>query len=311
MVWTIEDAHLDLAIETVAKHATKTALVPAPAIHPRAWLKLENQQHTGSFKVRGALTKLATLGRAERSAGVVTASAGNHGLGVAYAAGKLGISARVFVPSGVARVKRDGIAAFGASVVVTDHAGYDETEKQALAWAEAQGATYISAYDDPHVAAGNGGTVGLEILGAMPNLDAIVCPVGGGGLIAGLAAAIGRSGRPVRLIGLNTDASPGMARSFELGRAIEEMPPADTVAEGLEGGVRASTYQAARDGGVEMEVVADENIAPAMLFARDVLGTRVEGSAAIAIAWAQQRLGEFEGTDAVVIVVSGGNTDAL
>ena len=306
--WEITDDHLDLALRVARQHLQPTALVPATAIDPRAWTKLENHQHTRSFKVRGALTKIASLARAERDAGVVTASAGNHGLGVALAGKVMDVRVQVFVPSGVPAVKRDGIAALGAEVVVSEAPGYDAVEREAIARSEQSGATFVSAYDDPFVAAGNGGTLGLEILEAMPTLSAIVAPVGGGGLMAGLVAARRRSGRSdVRLIGVNTAASPGMLRSFEEDRAIEELPPAETVAEGLEGGVRESTFRIARDAGVEMHAVDEDAIRDAMQFAERVLGQRIEGSAAVGIALARTTEIVSTAGGPVAIILTGGN----
>ena len=308
--WRIGPEHLDAATRVVAAHATRTPLVPGTSIHPRVWLKLEAHQHTGSFKVRGALTRLASLSPAEKGAGVVTASAGNHGLGVSYAAARLDVRAKVYVPRSTPAVKRDGIGRLGgAEVVVCEHEGYDATEQEAHREAESSGAVFVSPYDDPWVAAGNGGTVGFEILDALPTLDAIVCPVGGGGLICGIAAARETRGRDVGLVGVNTEASPGMLRSFEEGHAVEALPPAETLAEGLEGGVKPTTYLLAREAGVQMAAVSEAEIADAMRFARDVLGTPVEGSGAVGITWARNHADAMPGTGAIVVVVTGRNVD--
>lgn len=307
MPWEIDDEHLDLALKVVREYLQPTALVPATAIHANAWTKLENTQLTRSFKVRGALTKIASLARAERNAGVVTASAGNHGLGVALAGKLMDVRVRVFVPKNVPAVKREGIAGFGAEIVVSEEPGYDAVEREAIAWGEENGATFVSAYDDPFVAAGNGGTLGREIFEGMPDLSAIIAPVGGGGLMAGLVAARARTGRNVTLIGVNTAASPGMYRSLEEGRAIEELPPAETLAEGLEGGVRESTFRIVQDAGVEMHVVEEDAIRDAMRFAEQALGQRVEGSAAAAIALARTTEIVSSANGPVLIILTGGN----
>ena len=308
MSWEITDEHLDLALNTVREYLQPTALVPATAIHAHAWTKLENTQLTRSFKIRGALTKIASLARAERSTGIVTASAGNHGLGVALAGKLMDVKARVFVPKNVPEVKRAGIEGFGAEVIVSEEPGYDAVEREAIAWGEENGATFVSAYDDPWVAAGNGGTLGLEIFDGMPDLAAIIAPVGGGGLMAGLVAARARSGRSkVRLIGVNTAVSPGMYRSFREGRAIEELPPAETVAEGLEGGVRKSTFRIAHEAGVEMHVVEEAAIRDAMQFAQQTLGQRVEGSGAVGIALARTTEIVSTASGPVLIILTGGN----
>ncbi len=307
--WRIGTEHLEQARGVVRRYATQTPLVAATAIDPRVWLKLECHQHTGSFKVRGALTRLSVLTDEERGQGVVAASAGNHGLGVAYAARKLGVRAKVFVPPGTPAVKVEGIGALGAEVVVGDTPGYDAAEEAARREARARGCVFISPYDDPWVAAGNGGTVGLEIFESIGSPDAVVCPVGGGGLICGLAAARDAGGRDVDLVGVNTEASPGMFRSFEKGEAVETLPPAPTLAEGLEGGVRPTTFLLAREARVRMELVAEDEIAAAMRWARDVLGTPVEGSAAAAIAWVRRCVARLPGDAPIVVVVSGGNVD--
>lgn len=289
-VWTIGDAELDAAIATVAQHLLPTPLVPASSVHPRLWLKLETKQLTGSFKVRGALAKLASLPAEVREAGIVTASAGNHGLGVAYAGRVLGVRARVYVPAHTPEIKKRGIAASGAEVIVTEHEGYDATEAHARAIAEEEGVSFVSPYDDPLVAAGNGGTLGMELFSGVSNLDAVVCPVGGGGLVAGLVAARARSGSSARIVGVNAAASPGMARSLEEGRAVETLDPVETLAEGLEGGVCASTFAAVRDGGVPIVTVEEDAIAKAMQFARTQFGEVVEGSGAVGLAYVLEGL---------------------
>jgi len=308
-LWTLDDAHLDRALAAVAHNAIRTPLVPAPAFGTRVFLKLETEQHTGSFKVRGALAKLASLDEERRRLPVVAASAGNHGLGVAYAARILGLAARVHVPEGTPLVKRNGMAALGATVVVTPEPGYDAAERAARADAQQTGGTFVSPFDDPHVAAGNGGTLGLEILGAMASLSAVVAPVGGGGLMAGLGAARSRAGKSTRLIGVQSHACPAMARSLEQGAPILEMRGEPTLAEGLEGGVSASTFALVRDAVERIDLVSEEEIAAAMTTARDRMGLVTEGSAATVLAWAIKHLGAEPGTDPVVLVVTGRNVE--
>ena len=312
MAWELDDRHFEVARRAVERHALRTALVPAPALGPDIWLKLETEQHTGSFKVRGALARLAALSGAERSAGVVTASAGNHGLGVAFAARVMGVEARVFVPRDTPLIKREGIAGHGARVEVMAEPGYDQAEAKARAAAAKTGEVFVSPYDDPYVAAGNGGTIAEEILEQLGALDSIVMPVGGGGLLAGVAAEVKRSGRSVRLVGVQSEASPAMTRSLEEGRAHETWEPAPTFAEGLEGGVAAGSVERAKAAGVAMHLVTEAAIADAMRFAHSQLGLRVEGSAAVPIAWA---LGEGHrepartAGGARVLIITGRNVD--
>jgi len=309
--WTIEEEHLERAAEAVARHALRTPLIPAPRLGKRVWVKLETDQRTGSFKLRGALTKLLSLSPAEREKGVVTASAGNHGLGVAEAAKRLSIGARVYVPKGTPIVKRDGIAALGAHVVVTEAQGYDEAEDAARAAAEELEAVFVSPFDDPWVAAGNGGTVGAEIFEQLTKVDAVVAPVGGGGLMAGLAAARASHGRDgVKLIGVQSEACPAMKRSIDEGAAIPRLSAkGDTLAEGLESGVSETSFAHVAAAVERIDLVSEDAIASAMRFADQELGVTVEGSAATTIAWAREHLDVLPGEDAVVLVVTGRNVD--
>jgi threonine dehydratase len=309
--WKIEAEQLERAGHVVEKHALRTPLVPAPALGERVWIKLETDQRTGSFKFRGAVAKLASLTPSERRHGVVTASAGNHGLGVAEAASRLGIGARVYVPKGTPLVKRDGIAVRGAHVVVTEAKGYDEAEAEARKAAEDLAAVFVSPFDDPWVAAGNGGTIGHEILAQLEKVDAIVAPVGGGGLMAGLAAARAAAGRDeVKLIGVQSEACPAMKRSIDEGEAIEEMEAeGETLAEGLEGGVSKTSFALVRDAVERIDLVSEMAIADAMRFAEKSLGVTLEGSAATVVAWAREHIGSLPGKHAVVLVLTGRNVD--
>jgi threonine dehydratase len=309
--WKVEAEHLERAAEVVAEHALTTPLIPLPSLGHRVWLKLETDQRTGSFKLRGALAKLASLTPSEKRRGVVTASAGNHGLGVAEAARRLGIGARVYVPKGTPIVKRDGIARLGAHVVVTDAVGYDAAEEAARQAASELDAVFVSPFDDPWVAAGNGGTVGLEVLRQLGAVDAIIAPVGGGGLMAGLAAARSAAGRDsVKLIGVQSEACPAMHRSIETGAAVEKMKAdGETLAEGLEGGVSKTSFARVQEAVERIDLVSEAAIADAMRFAHETVGVTLEGSAAVVVAWAREHLADFPGKDAVVLVLTGQNVD--
>lgn len=307
----IEAHHLEGARATIARFLSPSPLRRASlgAAGRDVWLKLESEQPTGSFKVRGALARMAMLDDAERARGVIAASAGNHGMGVAWAGRELGVACTVYVPRGVPRVKRDGIAALGARVVVTGHQGYDDTEAEAQRAAATEGAIFVSPYDDPWVAAGNGGTVGLEVLAAMPDCATIVAPVGGGGLIVGLGAAR-RGGRHPAIVGVQSEASPAMARSFELGTALERFRGGPTLAEGLEGGVSARIFAAAREVLDGVELVREDEIAEAMRAAREELDLVIEGSAAVALAWMRRPTTHpAMATGPTVIVITGRNVD--
>jgi threonine dehydratase len=308
--WEIDETHLSAARALVRRHLLLTPLVPAPSLGRRVFLKLETAQHTGSFKVRGALACIASR-EGDRAQPVYAASAGNHGLGVAWAARLLGRNATVFVPKHAPMVKRNGIAGLGARVVVTEHTGYDATERVAREAAEADGAWFLSPWDDPWVAAGNGGTVGLETLEALPDIATIVAPVGGGGLVAGLDAARRELGRHVSFAAVQSEACPSMHRSFAEGRAIETFEGAPTLADGLEGGVSTASFAHVRRAVSAIDLVSEAAIASAMRFARRTLGIVVEGSAATVIAWARDRAEMLDRDGApVVLVVTGKNVDA-
>lgn len=309
--WTIDvERHLPAAFAAVAPYVVRTPLERAPLLGERVWIKRETEQHTGSFKVRGALAALTAYRDEVLRCGAVAASAGNHGFGMAYAARALGLPARIYVPASAARVKVEGIRALGAEIVEVEGAGYDAAEDAALRDAAASGARFISPYDDPHVACGNGGTLGLEVLEALPECRAIIAPVGGGGLLLGLDAARTASASALRLVGVQSEASPGMLLSLARGRAIERYDAAvPTLAEGLEGGVARTAFahvQALR--AATIVTVSEQDIADAMRFARDALGVVVEGSAAVGIAFARAHARHFDGD--VVVVLTGRNVDA-
>lgn len=307
MTWRIERRHLERAALVVAEHALRTDLRAAPALGEGVFLKDEASQDTGSFKLRGALAALADLDDEARTRGVLTASAGNHGYGMARAGRLLGVPVTVFVARATPAVKRDGIAAAGATLELIDASGYDEVEACAKAAACERGVRFVSPFDDPLVAAGNGGTVGLEILEQLPDVRTLVAPVGGGGLIAGLAAARRHAGASFALIGVQSEACPAMVKSLEAGRALTTYEGAPTVAEGLEGGVSETTFAVARDELASMVAVSEAAIEDAMRFAREELDLTIEGSAAVAIAWVRAHRVEVERP--VVVVVSGGNVD--
>ena len=187
------------AQKNIASYAKLTPLVPSKflseLISGDVFLKLENQQVTHSFKIRGVINKLLSLSAEEKAKGVVTASAGNHGQAVAYGAQKLGFQAKIVVPTHTPKVKVDGIRQFGAELLLYGDT-YDEAEKKAKELAAKEGRLYISPYNDERIVAGHG-TIGLEILKDLPNVDVVIVPVGGGGLIGGIAIAV-KTQKPTR-----------------------------------------------------------------------------------------------------------------
>lgn len=307
MPWVVDREHLERARRVVAEHASPTRLVEAKALGEGVWLKLECEQDTGSFKLRGALAAMAALDPTRAARGVVTASAGNHGFGLARAGARLSIPVTVFVASSTPAIKREGIAGAGATLEVVEASGYDAVEALAKAAAEARGVAFVSPFDDPDVAAGNGGTVGLEILAALPDVATVVAPVGGGGLVAGLAAARRIEGARFALVGVQSEACPAMVRSLEEGHARLTFEGEPTLAEGLEGGVSETTFAIARAELARMDAVSEAAIADAMRFAKRALDLTVEGSAAVVIAWLREHAAEVEAP--IVGVVSGQNVD--
>jgi threonine dehydratase len=246
-------------------------------------LKMECWQRTGSFKARGALCKLATLSLEQQKRGLVTASAGNHGLGVAYASQVLGLPpVTIFVPETAPDAKVKRLQTYDCQV---RRAGsdYDTTHAIAEAFVHEQGALYISAYDDPVVIAGQG-TVGLEIFKELPDTDLLLVPVGGGGLIAGMAIVAKAINPAVHILGIQPEASPAAQLSLQDGRPYETYPAGPTICDGLAGGFGRVPFEIAGDLIDEVVVVpeADVRRAVAWLLVREQLV--VEGAGAIAVA---------------------------
>ncbi|MFQ5600774.1 MAG: threonine/serine dehydratase [Candidatus Krumholzibacteriia bacterium] len=270
----------------------------------RVWLKLECDQVTGSFKVRGPLALRAC---SEDARPWVTASAGNHGLGVAYALCGRGRPPRVFVPRTAPEVKRQAITALDAEIRVVDTSSYDETEAEARRWAAETGARFVSPFDDEIIMAGNGGTLGLEILEQLPDLGSVLVPVGGGGLCSGLACVI-RALRPsTRIIGVQSEATPAMYESFRRGAAVTRHAGRPTLAEGLDGGVSTRSYEYAKRWLDDMRLVSESAIADAMRWICRSHQVRVEGSAAVGVA--ALRSGDARLPEPVCIVLTGSNVD--
>ena len=269
------------------------------------WLKLECEQHTGSFKLRGAFNALALIPAARRSRGVVASSAGNHGLGVARAAREFGIPATIFVPSTAPAVKRDGIARLGATVD-SSRPDYDSAMVAALEHAAATGALFVNPCAGDDLLAGQG-TVALEILEQLPALAAVVAPVGGGGLVGGIASYLRAAAPDVRILGAQSERTDAMARSLSAGRVVD-IGHDPTLAEGLAGAIDAEGLaigRAALDG---IAVVSEDAIANAIAWLAREEGLMVEGSGAVGVAaLLTGALGSVAGP--VAVVVSGGNID--
>src|SRR5712664_1167712 len=194
------------------------------------YLKLDNLQRPGAFKERGALNKLLTLTKEERDQGVIAASAGNHAQGLAYHAGKRGVRAQICMPLTTPLIKVSTTKAYGAEVVLHG-ANYDDACEEAIRRGQQQQLTFIHPFDDDAVIAGQG-TLGLEMLQQHPEIEAVVVPIGGGGLIGGIACAIKETNPKVRIIGVQTSRLPSMKAAVAEGKPVT-LPPAATVADGI------------------------------------------------------------------------------
>jgi threonine dehydratase len=269
------------------------------------WLKLENRQPTGSFKVRGALNKIGLLTPEEKARGIVTGSAGNHGLGVAFAAQAWGdVSANVFVPVNAPRAKVDKLRHFDVTLHLEGDT-YEAAHQAAEAFAQETGATYVQAYDDLDVIAGQG-TAGLEILSDMPDSDLILVPVGGGGLIAGIATAAKAIHPGCRVIGLQPEASPAALLSLRDGTPYDPYDHEPTIADGLAGGFGAVPFYVARTLIDEILLASEADLRRATFTLLDREQLVIEPSGAIAVAPLLDGGLDVRG-QTVVCVLSGGN----
>jgi threonine dehydratase len=272
----------------------------------QVYLKLENLQMTGSFKERGALNRIAKLTPEQAARGVIAASAGNHAQGVAYHATKRGIRAVIVMPLTTPLVKVTATRDFGAEVVLHG-ASYDEAYVEALRLCDAEGMTFIHPFDDPDVMAGQG-TIGLELLEQVPQLEAVVVPIGGGGLIGGIACAIKEMRPEVRVVGVQTAKLPSMAAAVEAHRPVT-IDPATTIADGI--AVRRAgelTLPMVERYVDEIVLVDEDEIASAILMLLEREKTLAEGAGAAALAALLQHRTSLKGAHTAVLVC-GGNID--
>ncbi len=271
------------------------------------YLKLENQQVTNSFKVRGALNRMLRLSDEEKRRGIVTASAGNHAQAVAVGAEMLKVKAKIVIPKTTPKIKVNAIKKREVHLLLYGEI-YDEAEQKALDLAESEGLTYISPYNDRFVISGNG-TIGLEILDEFSQVDTIVVPVGGGGLISGLGVAVKGLRPSVRIVGVQSEASPVMYESLKSGRIVDiEMK--ESIADGLFGGIEKGsiTFKLVQEWVDDVCLVKEETIRRAVCVLWKNENQVVEGAGATAPALLMERPQAFEGKK-VVAVITGGNID--
>ncbi len=270
------------------------------------FLKLENLQITSSFKPRGVFNKLSHLSAEEKNKGIITSSAGNHGQAVAYAAQKLNYYARVVVPRTTPKIKIDGIRKYGADLVLFGKT-YDEAELKAKELARKDGCAYISPYNDELIIAGHG-TIGLEILKALPDVDAVMVPLGGGGLLSGISIAVKSMKPDVQVIGVQSKASPVMYESLKAGKIVDIKKAGKSVAEGLSGNVGPITFGIVQKYVDRVVLVKEETLRHAVYLLWKYDKQVVEGSGAAAVAPVIENKPLFK-DKIVVAIVTGGNID--
>ena len=270
-------------------------------------LKLESFQRTGSFKIRGATNRIATLSDAETAAGVVTASAGNHAQGVALAATRAGVDSTIVMPEHAPISKVKATEGYGGRVVLHGE-DYDEAQAKAHGIEREEGRTYVHAFDDELVMAGQG-TIGLEIVEDCPEVDTVVVPIGGGGLIAGVATAVTERAPDARVIGVQAEGAASVAASLEAGE-IERLDSVDTIADGIATrAVGAKPFAVIRDRVDEVVTVSDEEIALALTYVLERSKALVEGAGAVPLAALLAGAFEYEEGETIVPALCGGNID--
>lgn len=298
-------ANVTLARYRLAPYLQATPLERAPGLGENVWLKLENTNKTHSFKVRGALNALLALPDAERARGVVTASSGNHAQGLAYAAGLLGIQARILMPVYGSRRKFESAKRYGAEVLLFGES-YEQTEQEALRMSRDEGLTYVSAYSHPDVIAGQG-TIGLEIYDALPAAERVIVPVGGGGLISGIGLALKSLKPSAEVIGVNPAVSPDMYNFFyNASEPLDHESLADALPGEIEPG--SVTFELVPRHVDQIVRATEAEIAAAMRWMVAEQGWMAEGGGVVGVAALQS--GAIAAGGVTVIVISGGNVDA-
>ncbi len=286
----------------------KTDVIYAPKLKPgtELYLKTENLQVTGSFKVRGAYYKMSQLTAEEKAKGVIACSAGNHAQGVALAAQKNGIKATICLPDGAPISKIEATKSYGAEICLVNGV-YDDAYKKALELRDENGYTFIHPFNDPDVISGQG-TIALELYEQIPDLDAVIVPVGGGGLISGVAFAIKQLNPNVKVYGVQASGAPSMKNSLADGK-IETLPSVKTIADGI--AVKEPgdlTYDICSKYVDEIVTVTDDEISAAILALMEQHKLVAEGAGAVPVAAAMFDKIDLKGKKAVC-VVSGGNID--
>ena len=293
----------DIARETPLEYSHTFSEQTGAAVY----LKLENFQRTGAFKIRGAINRIATLSDAETEAGVVTASAGNHAQGVALAATRAGVDSTIVMPEHAPISKVKATRRYGGRVVLHG-ADYNDAQARAHEIEAKEGRTYVHAFDDEAVMAGQG-TIGLEILDQQPAVETVIVPIGGGGLISGIATAIKTQRPDVRIIGVQAEGAASIAESLQKGE-IHTRESVDTVADGIATrSVGERPFEIIQERVDEVVTVSDEEIALALTMLLERSKTLVEGAGAVALSALLEGRFDYREDEVIVPALCGGNID--
>ncbi|WP_232686677.1 threonine ammonia-lyase [Halobacterium zhouii] len=293
----------DVARHTPLDYSNTFSAMTGAEVH----LKHECFQRTGSFKIRGATNRIRTLTDEEQAAGVVTASAGNHAQGVALAASRSDVDAKVVMPETAPISKRKATQSYGAEVVLRG-VDYDEAQEFAHHLEAEEGRTYVHAFDDEYIMAGQG-TIGLEITDTLPEVDTVVVPIGGGGLISGIATAVKAHDPDIRVVGVQAEGASSVAGALEKGQptAVDSV---DTIADGIAvRKVGEQTFPVVQERVDEVVTVSDDEIATAVVLLLERGKTLAEGAGAVPLAALLEGKFDYETDEVVAPVLSGGNID--
>ena len=302
-IYEAKDRIKDIVVDTPLAYAPYLSDISGSEV----FLKKENLQVTGAFKIRGAYNKIASLSDEQRACGVVAASAGNHAQGVALSASKFNIKAVIVMPESTPLTKINGVKHYGAEVILAG-TNYDEAYAYALEYGKKNSLTFVHPFEDEEVIAGQG-TVALDILDKCHDLDAVVIPVGGGGLISGMASAFKSINPNIEVIGVSAKGAPALKNSFDLGHAVDTTS-VRTIADGI--AVRDTSEITLNHmlGTVDRFIsVDDEEIASAILFLLEKQKLVVEGAGAVGIAAMLHKKFDHLNGKKVAVVLSGGNVD--
>jgi len=307
----MSDLHLDTireAYQKIKEFVRKTPLIHSAYLSElcgnNIFLKLENLQLTNAFKIRGALNRMLKLSIEDKTHGIITASSGNHAQGIALAAKHLKIPVKIVIPKNISEAKLNKIKQYNVEFI--QEGDFDEIESKARALSTQEGLTYISPYNDLNIIEGQG-TIALEIYEELENVDIIIVPIGGGGLISGIAFTAKALNPDIKIIGVQTKGASTMYNSWKAGKIIE-VEEFNTIAEGLLGGLEAGaiTFEIIQANVDEIVLVDEESVEKAIRLLWELEGQVVEGAGATVVAFLLENTQEFKNKN-VVAVISGGN----